>query len=81
VGRGDPGAAVLADLRLSGQVTDAGDRLEVRTEPTDVGYENVARQQLLANPEVTELNWIRTGQLRAADVAARLVETGEWSKR
>ena len=73
--------AVLTDLRLSGQIRDAGDHLEVQTEPTEFGYENLARQQLLADPEVTELNWVRTGQLRAGHVAARLVEAGEWSKR
>jgi hypothetical protein len=74
-------AAVLADLRRAGRVSETDAVIEVDAEPAGVGYEDAACQQLLADPAMTELLWIQAGRLRAPDVAAELVESGEWSSR
>jgi len=73
-------AAVVAQLRIGGRLSDVGASVEVDTEDSGISYEDAACQQLLARAKSTEASWIRAGRLRAADVAAFLVESGEWSR-
>jgi hypothetical protein len=74
-------AMVIADLHRSGRLSEAEDTIQVGTEATGVAHEDIACQQLLAQPALTEHAWIQTGRLRSADVATHLVATSEWSAR
>jgi len=72
--------AVLADLWLSGRISDAGESLEIDTEPTGIRYLDLAIGELVDGGS-SEPHWIARGRLRAADVAAELVAAGEWTRR
>jgi len=74
--------AVLADLWLTGRISDAGESLEIDTQPTGVRYLDAAIGELVgAGAGATELQWLAHGRLRAADVAGELVASGEWTRR
>jgi hypothetical protein len=72
--------AVLADLWLTGRISDAGESLEIDTEETGVRYLDLAIGELVDGGS-SELQWIERGRLRSADVAAELVAAGEWTRR
>ncbi len=74
-------AAVLADLKRAGRLRENDDLIEVDAEDSGPSWQDAACRQLLAEPDMTEFRWIVSGRLRAAAVAAHLVEAGEWSSR
>jgi len=72
--------AILADLWLSGRIADAGETLEIDTDPTGIPYLDTAIYQL-AESDSTPLEWLSQDWLRATDVADELVRAGEWTVR
>jgi hypothetical protein len=74
--------AVLADLWLTGRISDGGESLEIGTQPTGIRYLDAAIGELVgAGAGRTELQWLEHGRLRAADVAGEFVASGEWTRR
>jgi hypothetical protein len=71
---------ILADLWLSRRITDAGETLEIDTEPTGIPYLDTAVHQL-AESGNTLLEWLGRDWLRATDVADEFVRAGEWTVR
>jgi len=71
--------AVLADLWLAGRISDGNESLQIDLEPTGIRYLDVAVAELVDFGD-TELRWIAAGRLRAPDVAADLVASGEWTR-
>jgi hypothetical protein len=61
--------AVLADLWLTGRISNGGESLEIDTQPTGIRHLDAAIGELVgAGAGATELQWLERGRLRAADV-------------
>jgi hypothetical protein len=71
--------AVLADLWLSGRVSEGDLSPEVDTTPAGVWYLDTAMYELTSG-ETTQLDWIYRGGLSANDIADGLVAAGEWTR-
>jgi len=71
--------AVLADLWLTGRISDGNETLQIDLELTGIRYLDAAVAELVDFGD-TELGWIAAGRLRAPDVAADLVASGEWTR-
>ena len=70
---------ILADLWLSGRISDSGETLEIDTSPTDAAYLDTAIYQLATSAD-SPFEWLGRGALRASDVADQLVGDGEWTR-
>ena len=76
-------AAIVADLILSGVISGDGDSdlLYVDTDPTGVGYLDLAVGQLLGGAAMTTDAWISRGQLRSVDVVGGVLTSDGWGVR
>ncbi|WP_375483016.1 GPP34 family phosphoprotein [uncultured Jatrophihabitans sp.] len=71
-------AAVLVDLRLTERIVDSDTTTYIDEGSPDGDLDDVVCDQLLHGGFESETAWIDRGRLRTREVAARLVDTGEW---
>jgi hypothetical protein len=72
--------AVLAELWLSGRISDAGETYEIDTVKTGAWHLDTAVEQLISSG-LSQLDWIGRGRLRSIDLAHEFVRNGEWTMR